>query len=166
MANLGSKDWIVIKRLLRYLKYTQHYALPYPTTQFESASLQGWINPSSQLIGWFDSHWGGDMDDRKLTGGYGYTLVSVVISWKPKKQNTIALSDSTEAKYVAPTLVVKEGISIKSMLKEFSLFTISTMTLFCDNQCCIKLANNPKMSNNICHVDLKHHAFFVIALKR
>ena len=146
------------------MKYTQHYALPYPTTQFESASLQGWINPSSQLIGWFDSHWGGDMDDRKLTGGYGYTLVSVVISWKPKKQNTIALSDSTEAKYVAPTLVVKEGIWIKSMLEEFTVFIIPIVTLFWDNQSCIKLANNPKMGDNIHHVDL-NITFFVISFK-
>ena len=59
--------------------------------------------------------------------------------------------------YAVAALVVKEGISIKSMLKEFSLFTISTMTLFCDNQCCIKLANNPKMSDNIRHVSFKHN---------
>ena len=68
----------------------------------------------------------------------------------------MALS-STEAEYVVAALAAKEGIWIKAMLDEFKLFTIPPVTLFCDNQSCIKLANNPKMSDNIRHVDLKHH---------
>ena len=55
MANPRPKHWIALKRLLRYLKHTQHYALTYSATQSESTTLvQGWTNPSSQLIGWSD----------------------------------------------------------------------------------------------------------------
>ena len=43
------------------------------------------------------------------------------------------------------------------MLEEFKLFAIPTVTLFCDNPSCIKLANNPKMTDNIRHVNSKHH---------
>ena len=157
MANPGPKHWIALKRLLRYLKHTQHYALTYSATQSESTTLvQGWTNPSSQLTGWSDSDWGGDVDDRKSTGGYVYTLAGAAISWKSKKQTTVALS-STEAEYVAAALAAKEGIWIKAMLEEFKLFAIPTMALFCDNQSCIKLASNPNMRDNIRHVDLKHH---------
>ena len=49
----------------------------------------------------------------------------------------------------------KEDIWIKSMLKEFNLFTIPTMTFFYNNQSCMKLVDNPKMSDNIHHVYLQ-----------
>ena len=68
------------------------------------------------------------MDNRKSTSGYVYTLASVAISWKSKKQTTVALS-STEAEYVVVALAAKECIWIKSMLEEFNLFTIPTRTL-------------------------------------
>jgi ribosome-binding factor A len=63
---------------------------------------------------------------------------------------------SKEAKYVAAALVAK-GVCINSVLEELKLFDIPAITLFCDNQSCIKLANNPKMSDNIRHVDFTHH---------
>ena len=96
------------------------------------------------------------MDNRKSTGGYVYKLAGVTILWKSKKQTTVALT-STEAEYVVAALAAKEGIWIKAMFEEFKLFTIPIVTLFWSNQFCIKLANNSKMSDNIHHVDLKHH---------
>ena len=80
------------------------------------------------------------MDDRKSTGGYVYTLACAAISWKSKKQTTVALS-STEAEYVVAALAAKEGIWIKAMLEELKLLTIPIVTLFCDNLSCIKVAN-------------------------
>ena len=159
MANPGPKHWIALKRLLRYLKNTRHLALTYSASQSESAPstlVQGWTNPSSQLCGWSDSDWGGDVDGRKSTSGYVYTLAGAAIAWRSKKQTTVALS-STEAEYVAAALAAKEGVWIKSILEELKLFNTPTITLFCDNQSCIKLANNPKLSDNIRHVDFKHH---------
>ena len=61
--------------------------------------MQGWTNPSSQLIGWSDSDWEGDVYNDMSRAGCLYTLVGVVISWKSKKQTNIALS-SSEAEYV------------------------------------------------------------------
>ena len=130
--------------------------MTYSATQSESTTLVvGWTNPSSQLIGWSDSDSGADVDDLKSTSAYVYTLARTAISWKSKKQTTMTVAlSSIEVDYV---VVAKEGIWIKSLLEEFKLFTIPTVTLFCDNQSCIELANNWKMSNNICHVALKHH---------
>ena len=75
-----------LKRLLRYLQHTKHYALTYSATQSETTTLvQGWTNPTSQQIGWSDSDWGGDVDDRESIGGYVYTLVGVVVNVKETK---------------------------------------------------------------------------------
>jgi hypothetical protein len=74
-------------------------------------------------------------------------LAGAVIAWRSKKQTTIALS-STEVEYIAIALAAKV-VWIKSILEELNLFNIPAITLFCDNQSCIKLANNIKMSDNI-----------------
>ena len=58
------------------------------------------------------------MDNRKSTSGYVYTLASVAISWKSKKQSLVAIS-FMEVIYVVLALIAKEGIWIKSMLEEF-----------------------------------------------
>eukprot|EP00253_Pinus_taeda_P012136 PITA_12136 len=50
------------------------------------------------LVGFTDSDWAGDPDDRKSTAGYVFTLGSGPITWACKKQAAISLS-SAEAEY-------------------------------------------------------------------
>jgi hypothetical protein len=89
MANLELKHWIALKGLLRYLKHTQHLALTYSASKSEhelSTLVQGWTNPnSSHLCGWFHSDWGGDIDARKSTGSYVYTLARATIAWRDQR---------------------------------------------------------------------------------
>ena len=158
MLNPGPKHWQALERVLRYLKHTKDLAITYSLIQSDSSHdiLSGWTNPSSNLSGWSDSDWGEDVDNRKSTSGYVYTQAGRAIAWQSKKQTTVALS-STEAKYVSAALTAKEGIWIKAVLDELNLFKVPTLELNCDNQSCINLARNPKMSDNIQHVSFKHH---------
>ena len=50
------------------------------------------------LVGFTDSDWAGDLDDRKSTAGYIFTLGSRPITWYCKKQSAISIS-SAEAEY-------------------------------------------------------------------
>jgi hypothetical protein len=59
-------------------------------------------------MGYSDSDWAGDRDDRKSTTDYLYLLGSTPITWRSQKQPCIALS-STEAEYVALSSCAKEG---------------------------------------------------------
>ena len=52
------------------------------------------------LVGFTDSDWVGDPDDRKSTAGYVFSLGSEPITRACKKQQDFALS-SSEAKYRA-----------------------------------------------------------------
>ena len=59
----------------------------------------------------------GDVDRRKSTTEYVYTLGGTVISWVSKLQKIVAFS-TTEAEYVAVTEASKEIIWLQTFLEE------------------------------------------------
>ncbi|PNX90741.1 hypothetical protein L195_g046867, partial [Trifolium pratense] len=63
-------------------------------------------------VGWSDSDYAGDLDDRKSTSGYVYMLGSSAISWSSKKQAIVTLS-TTEAEFVAAASCACQGIWCK-----------------------------------------------------
>ncbi len=69
-----------MKRIFRYLKGTAELRLLYSK------------EAGSELCGYSDADWAGDLDDRKSTSGYLFMLGGAAISWKSKKQTAVALS--------------------------------------------------------------------------
>ena len=65
--------WRYLKALLRYIKTTKDYGLIYKRTE----------NP--ELIGYSDADYGGSLDDRKSTSGYGFKYGDCLISWNSSK---------------------------------------------------------------------------------
>ena len=61
------------------------------------------------LIGFTDSDWASDRDDRKSTAGYVFTLGLGPITWSCKKQSAISLS-SAEVEYRGAFEANKEAI--------------------------------------------------------
>jgi hypothetical protein len=104
-SNPSTTHWLAVKRIFRYLKGTANYGIEYQATR------------ADQLIGYCDSDWGNDNTDRRSIGGYVHLLAGGAISWKSKKQNTVALS-STEAEYMATTQAAKEAIWLRQLLKD------------------------------------------------
>ena len=50
------------------------------------------------LAGFLDSDWGGDHNDCKLIGAYIFMMGDGAVTWKTKKQSSVALS-SVKAEY-------------------------------------------------------------------
>ena len=67
------------------------------------------------LIGFTDSGWDGDPDDRNSIAGYVFTLVSGPITWYCKKKSVLSLS-SEEAEYCGVVEASKEALWLRQIL--------------------------------------------------
>ncbi|XP_039115232.1 secreted RxLR effector protein 161-like [Dioscorea cayenensis subsp. rotundata] len=70
--------------------------------------------------GYVDSNYAGDLDDRRSTIGYVFTLGRGVICWKSTVQSSVALS-TTEAKYMAVAVAAKEALWLTGLVKELGV---------------------------------------------
>ena len=98
------------------------------------------------ISGFCDADWGASEDRRSIIG-YGFKLSSdcTLISWKSRKQPTIALS-TCEAEYMSLAAEVQEGKFLFQLLGSIlddSRNVFRSVTLYCDNQGALALANNP-----------------------
>ena len=160
MEKLGLNHWAALKQVLRYLKYTRNMVLTYKAYfGADNSKIQAWL--STPLQGWTDADWGGDIDSSCYTSGFLFTFAGGTIAWRTKKQATVALS-STEAEYIAATLTAKEGLWIQSIIQELDILRISKFRLWCDNQSCVKITKNPKITNQNKHIRARY--YFIIEL--
>ena len=91
LSNPKEGDLVAAKHVLRYLKGSINYGICFTKP-----------NAELQVLAYSDSDWASCLEDRRSTTGYCCTLneKGPMISWKSKKQPTVALS-SCEAEYVA-----------------------------------------------------------------
>eukprot|EP00253_Pinus_taeda_P027179 PITA_27179 len=108
------------------------------------------------LVGFTDSDWAGDPDDRKSTAGYVFTLGSGPITWACKKQAAISLS-SAEAEYRGAVEASKEALWLRQILSEFGFEQQHPTTLWCDNQSAIQLCKDPVQHQRSKHIELHMH---------
>ena len=139
--------WKQLKHLLRYIKATEDFCLVYNRAPSSSPPT---------LYGWCDADWGGNIDNRKSTIGYVFTLAGGAISWYSKIQTCVSLS-TTEAEYIAAATAAVEGIWLQRLIQELGIYETKPFTLYNDNQSCISLAKNRKQSGKTKHIDVKYH---------
>jgi len=99
-----------LKRLLRYLSGTRSFGITYSVPNI----------PAASFIGFADAAYA-NTDNRKSTSEYIFIVAGGAITWRSKKQETIALS-STEAEYVALSEAACEASSVKKNLSYSYLF--------------------------------------------
>lgn len=144
MSNPGETHWLAVKWMLRYLKGSSSLGLEFKRSK-EGIKLKGYT----------DSDFAGDVDNRRSTSSYIFTLCDGCISWKSQLQKLVALS-STEAEYIAACDAVKESIWLKGLLNEIS-FANDSVDIYTDNQSAIHLSKNPVYHDRTKHIDIKFH---------
>ena len=132
-----------LKRILRYLRGTTSIGI----------KLGGMDEPT--LEAYADSDWGNDPNDRRSTTGF-ILLYGGPISWKTRRQPTVALS-STEAEYMALASAVQETTWTRTFLAEIQLQQSAPTIVHQDNQGAIAIAHNVTTSRRSKHIDIRHH---------
>lgn len=69
-----------------------------------------------KLVGYSDSYWGEDIDDRKSTTNFVLYMKETTFTWISKKQPIVILS-TCKAEYVAATSFVCHTIWLRNILK-------------------------------------------------
>jgi hypothetical protein len=144
MQSPNEEDWMLVKRILRYLQKTKSAKLVY-------------LSDPKELVGYSDASYAPNSEDRKSISGYLFQMNGAAISWKSKKQPIVSLS-SMEAEYIAITAAIKEAKWLAKLEEELLLKTKKTkMTIFEDNQSTIKTAKNEIHTDRSKHIDVRYH---------
>lgn len=143
-VNPGMKHWKYAKRILRYLKGSMEKGITF--NQDLEVKLEEYT----------DADWAQDREDRKSTSGYIFRIGEAIVSWKSKKQTTVALS-TAEAEYIALSYAMREGLYLRSILKELGYEQKKPTVIHIDNQAALAWAKNPVDRQRSKHIDIKYH---------
>ncbi|RVW19222.1 uncharacterized mitochondrial protein AtMg00810-like [Vitis vinifera] len=144
MENPTELHFLAAKKICCYLQGTKDFGLFYKKGK------------RSDLIGFTDSDYAGDQDNRRSTSGYVFMLGTGAVSWSSKKQLIVTLS-TTEAEFVAATACACQAIWLRKILEELHLKQVGATTIFCDNSSTIKLSKNPVLHGRSKHIDVKYY---------
>ncbi|KAE8719481.1 putative ribonuclease H protein [Hibiscus syriacus] len=121
MSKPGKQHWEVVKWIFRYLKGTVGHGIVFGSQR---------DNPL--VVGYVDSDYAGDLDNRRSTTWYVFTLGGWSICWKSTVQSVVELF-TTKAEYMAVAEAAKETLWLTGLVKELGVQQ-GGVQLRCDNQ--------------------------------
>lgn len=139
----GTMHWAAFKRVLRYLCHTKTVGI----------TLGG---DSINLDAFSDSDYAGCPYTRRSITGYVMRIGRGCVSWRARKQATVATS-STEAEYRAAYEAAQEIVWLRQLLKDFGYQQDAPTILHCDNQGALALSKNPLYHSRSKHFDIIYH---------
>ncbi|XP_016185716.2 uncharacterized protein LOC107627395 [Arachis ipaensis] len=142
-ANPKESHLSTVKRIMKYLIGTLNVGLWYPK------------GSTCDLIGYSDSDFAGCKLDRKSTSGTCHLLGNSLVSWRSKKQVSVALS-TAEAEYVAAGSCCAQILWMKQQLVDYGLM-LDHIPIKCDNTSVINLTKNPVQHSRTKHIEIRHH---------
>jgi hypothetical protein len=155
MSNPGQDHIKALEKIWRYLLYRPNIGL-----------LYNCIGNNLYIKGYSDADWAGDLDSRRSTTGYIYSLSGDIglnnpISWNSQLQKSVALS-SCEAEYMAMKEAIKEAIYLANIFNyindQLDLgYSYNIPTILVDNESAIKLGQNPEFHKKSKHIDIQYH---------
>ena len=147
LLELRQQHWVAAKHILKYLRGTSHYELRYQKSE------------ELGILAYSDADWASDQSDRRSTTGFCFYLYkeSSPISWKSKKQPTVALS-TYESEYMALAKTTQENLCLIQLLNGMDpQQRYEPAKILGDNQGAITLSKDPVNKQRCKHIDIKYH---------
>ena len=129
------------KRILRCIKGTLDYGMFYTSSD----------DPS--LVGYPDSDWASDVDDRRSTLGNAFFLGNTLFTWSSRKLDVVALF-IVEAEYISASSYATQAIWFIRLFGEFGHLPVDFTQVFCDNS---SIAKIPIFYGRCKHNDVYYH---------
>ena len=143
--NPTKEHWTAVKRVFRYIKGTHDYGILYDG------------NLDLDIHGYSDSDHAGCTETRKSTSGYVFLACGGAVSWRSKKQTSVATS-SCEAEYIASCLASKEAIWLTRLQSDLIERPVDNpLPISIDNEGTIDLASNSIINDRSKHIDIQYH---------
>jgi len=142
MACPTQQHFATTKRVLRYLKGTVNYGVFYK---------RGGV---SDLIGFTNSDYAGDMEDSKSTSGYVFMMSGGAVAWSSRKQPIVTYRLQKLSLCVAYAC---QAIWMRRILEEIGHSQTEGTKLMCDNASTIKLSKNPILHGRFKHIRIRFH---------
>ena len=145
-GNPTKSNWMALKRVLCYLKGTVTYGILYHQKQTPQRS---------EFASFSDADWEGDVSDRRSMSGYVFCMCGGAISWRSKKQDSVALS-TAEVEYIALASAAQESVWLRRLTTELGQVSSHPTTIYEDNQSAISMCKNPQYDGGAKHIDMCH----------
>jgi hypothetical protein len=78
------------------------------------------------------------------------------VSWFSRKQRSVALS-TAEAEYMAASQATCEALWLRKLLVDLFDQELRPTVIYCDNQSCIQLSENPVFHDRSKHIEIRYH---------
>ncbi|KAL2225951.1 uncharacterized protein LOC110011864 [Sesamum indicum] len=127
--------------LVRYLERCPDLGLFFPSSS------------SFTITAYRDADWAGCVDSRHSLTGYCIFLDEALISWKTKKQTTVARS-TVEAEYRNLGATTCELKWISYLLQDLHVSVLQPIPLYCDNQAAMHIFANPVFYECTKHLEI------------
>ena len=147
-ANPSLQHVGALKRILRYLAGTRTYGITYSASPLKNRG-------TNLFQGYADAAYN-NVDKRKSTSGYVFTVGGGAITWMSRKQSTTALS-TAEAEYVALSEAGREACWLRSLYSELGFPQLAPTIIHGDNEGSIAMVKNPQFHRKSKHIEHKWH---------
>ena len=108
--------------------------------------------------GYTDASYLTDSDDSRSQSGYVFVINGGAVSWKSSKQDTVSAS-TTEVEYIDASEAAKEAVWIRNFLMVLGVVqrTSNPLDVYCDNNCAIGQAKEPRQHQKNKHILMRYH---------